>query len=310
MISMPSRFAPLADPERHSRRNTAIIRFLNEVWDYAEAEYCFLYTRQAGSDKMACHPMRGDRAGKIGNLLDAIPPEQHDYYFCPNSFDAPRSIRERALPTRYAWSDIDDSDPARFQPIPNVLWETSKGRFQGLWIWRKSVPAREAEQYSKNLWKLYGGDRGAWSANKLLRVPGTTNHKPERQGETVRLRRFDPRRKRAPEAIRDLSAMERDPVGSARIDPSRHVPLEVMRRYRRGMGLVAGTLMTSRKVMRPDRSGAVYLIISAMVAAGATDDEIAAVLLDNPYFISKWGEGIGEAERQIRRIRYQVETQR
>jgi hypothetical protein len=309
-MNVPSRYAPLVSSEWHSRRDAAIVRFLDEIWAYAEREYTFIYTRRVGTERMVCHAMKGDRAAKIADLLECHPPEKHDYYFCPNAFDAPRNTKERALSTRYAWSDIDDANPMRFKPSPNILWETSARRFQGLWIWREVVPACEAEQYSKNLWKLYGGDKGAWSANKLLRVPGTVNHKPERRGETVRLLRFDAERKRVPEAIRDLSDLERAKINRAGIDPSRHVPQEVMRRYRRRMGLVAGTLMTSRKVMRSDRSGAVYQIVTAMIGAGAVDDEIAAVLMANPYFISKWGGDTREAERQIYRIRDQAGTGR
>ncbi|WP_338445851.1 DNA-primase RepB domain-containing protein [Pelagerythrobacter marensis] len=309
-MRVPNRFTSLADAAPSSRSHDAIVRFLEEVWDYSSTEYTFLYTRRAGTNRMVPHPIRGERASKIGRLLEQRSPENHDYYFCPNPFDAPRNTKGRAMATRYAWSDIDDADPMRFKPQPNVLWETSTGRFQGLWIWRKTVPAFEAEQYTKNLWKLYGGDRGAWSANKLLRVPGTINHKPERHGETVRLVHYDARPKRVPEAIRDLSEMHKPSCDRGGVDPSRYDPHEVMRRYRRSMGLVAGTLMTARIVMRTDRSGAVYQIVSAMATAGATDDEIAAVLLVNPYFTSKWGSDVGEAERQILRIRNLVEAGR
>lgn len=307
-MNVPTRFAALASSARRSHAHTAIVRFLGEVWDYLPTEYTFLYTRRAGTERMVPHPIRGDRASRIGDLLERCPPGDHDYYFCPNSFDAPRNTKSRALATRYAWADIDDADPMRFRPRPNILWETSAGRFQGLWIWRKAVPALEAEQYSRNLWKLYGGDKGAWSANKLLRVPGTVNHKPERRGETVRLLHFDAQPKRIPEAIRDLSEIDCPRADLSGIDPSRHDPHEVMPRYRRRMGLVAGTLMTARSVMRADRSGAVYQIISAMITAEATDNEIAAVLLVNPYFTSKWGSDASEAERQILRIRSLLEA--
>lgn len=309
-MSIPSRFRALARADREPQRNAAIVRFLDEVWDYLPTQYTFLYTRRAGTDRMVPHPMRGAVAEKIIELLERCSPDDHDYYFCPNPFDAPRNMKRGAMGTRYAWNDIDDADPARFKPKPNILWETSAGRFQGLWIWQRIVPAREAEQYSKNLWKRYGGDRGAWAANKLLRVPGTINHKSERRGETVRLLHFNAKPRRVPDAIRDLSEMRDSRPDQGNVDPARHDSYKVMRRYRRRMGLVAGTLMTARKMMRGDRSGAVYQIISTMVSAGASDDEIAAVLLVNPYFTSKWGSDVGEAKRQMLRIRDLVEAGR
>jgi hypothetical protein len=69
------------------------------------------------------------------------------------------------------------------------------------------------------------------------------------------------------------------------------------------MGLQAGTLMTAKRVLRPDRSGAVFSIVAGMIAAGARNFEIVAVLLVNPYFISKWGSDVGAAEDQVARIR-------
>ena len=309
-MRIPSRFRALACSERHPQRNAAIIRFLDEVWDYPPSQYTFLYTRRTGTDRMVPHPIRGTVAEKISDLLERHSPDDHDYYFCPNPFDAPRNTKDRASATRYAWSDIDDADPARFRPKPNILWETSTGRFQGLWIWRRVVPAPEAEQYSKNLWKQYGGDKGAWSANKLLRVPGTINHKPKRRGETVRLLHFDARPKQVPDAIRDMSEMENSRLDETGIDPAQHDPYEVMRRYRRAMGLQAGTLMTAKRVMRGDRSGAVYLIVIGMIDAGAGDSEIAAVLLVNPYFTSKWGNDLAKAQDQIVRIRARWEADR
>lgn len=65
--------------------------------------------------------------------------------------------------------------------------------------------------------------------------------------------------------------------------------------------------MTATRVMRPHRSGAVYLIVVGMIEAGAEDSEIAAVLLVNPYFTSKWGAGLAKAEDQIFRIRARLE---
>lgn len=309
-MHMPPRFAPLTTSRGSSRRDEAIVRFLMEIWDFDKMEYTFLYTRRAGTDQMNPHPVRGDRAGKVYDLLERCPPNDHDYYFCPNSFDAPRNTRGRALPTRYAWSDIDDADPMRFKPQANILWETSTGRFQGLWIWRRTIPARDAEQYSRNLWLLYGGDKGAWPANKLLRVPGTLNHKLNRRGERVRLLCFDDRPKPIPAAIKVLDRERATPTVTGEINPFKHDPVAVTRRYRRKMGLSAGTFMSAKRVVHPDRSAAVASVIAKLVRLGADNDEIASVLWFNVYFNAKWPNNGQELERQIVKIRSDVEAGR
>lgn len=66
--------------------------------------------------------------------------------------------------------------------------------------------------------------------------------------------------------------------------------------------------MNATRVMRSDRSGAVYMIVVGLLQAGATDAEIAAVLLVNPYFIDKWGTDLAKAEDQILRIRARLEA--
>lgn len=64
--------------------------------------------------------------------------------------------------------------------------------------------------------------------------------------------------------------------------------------------------MMATRVMRGDRSGAVFRIIASMIDAGASDPEIAAVLVVNPYFTSKWGADLLKAENQIARISTRV----
>jgi hypothetical protein len=310
MMTVPVRFAALATSAPRRGRPTAITRFLTEIWNFDPRSYTMLYTRPAGTDRMRPYPIRGDRARKIDEVLDRYPPETHDIYFCPNPFDAPYNKKERALPTRYAWADIDDADPEGFKPKPNILWETSTGRYQGLWIWDNIVPAREAERYAENLWQLYGGDRGAWAANKLLRVPGTVNHKPERKGERIRLLRFDDRPKRVPDTIRDMAGPRNTPETAGDIDPLKHDPETVMRRYRRRMGLVAGTLMMATRMTHKDRSAAVACIIAKLVELGADNDEIACVLWVNVYFNAKWEGNLAELGRQIVKIRTDVEAGR
>lgn len=309
-MNLPIRFSPLASADAHPRRNAAIIRFLDEVWDYSPVEYTFLYTRRSGTDRMVPQPLRGDRADKVRQLLKACPPESYDYYFCPNSFDAPRNTKGRALPTRYAWADIDGADPAGFIPKPNILWETSAGRYQGLWIWKDIVPPREAERYSECLWKLYGGDSGAWAANKLLRVPGTINHKPQRHGDRVRLLQFTDRPKTIPTAIRDMRCERAAIESSGDLDPLKHDPEVLMRQYRTKMGPSAGTFMRAQRVVYHDRSAAVGSVIAKLVELGADNDEIASIVWVNVYFNAKWPGDLRELERQIVKIRSDVEAGR
>ena len=277
----------------------ASIRFLLNLWDYPADAYTFIGTRQG--DRWRDHPIKGDREAQIAAILTAHPADRFDLYFCPNAFVQPQRKASHALPSRYAWCDIDDADPAGYDPEPNILWETSPGRFQGIWLWRKAADGHIAEQYSKNIWVKDGGDKGGWSITKMLRLPGSVNHKPAYAKPVVTLRAYDSRPRRLPPSIKAIIASSIPPTVSI-VEPVNGNAVSIMRRYRTRMGLEAGTLMTAKRVMRGDRSGAVFLIAAKMIEVGAWDDEIACVLLANPYFVDKWGTDLGKAQDQIAQV--------
>lgn len=301
---IPSRYRPLTTGKASRAATEAAIRFLVDLWDYEPRAYTFIGTRRG--ERWQDHAIRGDRGEKLAAIIAANPADRFDIYFCPNAFVEPYRRSALALPSRCAWCDIDDADPDAYDPQPNILCETSPGRFQGIWLWRDVSPGDIAEQVSRNIWAKDGGDKGGWSVTKMLRLPGTINHKPQYRKPVVTLQVYDPRPQKLPRSILGVSTPI-SATGAGEIEIAGLDPFKIMRRYRRKMGLQAGTLMTATRVMRPDRSGAVYLIVVGMIEAGAEDSEIATVLLVNPYFNSKWGADLAKAEDQIFRIRARLE---
>lgn len=296
---VPSTYRPLTTGKASRSAVQASIGFLLDLWDYDADAYTFIGTRQG--ERWRDHPIKGDREAQIAAILTAHPADRFNLYFCPNAFAQPQRKTIHALPSRYAWCDIDDADPAGYDPEPNILWETSPGRFQGLWLWRKSADGHIAEQYSRNIWVKDGGDKGGWSITKMLRLPGSVNHKPAYAKPVVTLRAYDSRPQRLPASIRTVITSS-TPRARPTVAPLDGDAVAIMRRYRRCMGLAAGTLMTAKRVMRDDCSGAVFHIAVKMIECGASDDEIACVLLANPYFIDKWGTDLGEAQDQIAQV--------
>lgn len=218
----------------------------------------------------------------------------------------PRRLIPNALPTCMGWCDIDQADPAGYDPAPNVLWETSPGRFQGIWIWRTAAAGSVAERYSQAIVMKDGGDRGGWSVTKMLRVPGSINHKPAYDLPVVTLRAYDDRPQRLPSWLKAIVDRPSARPSTNTLPASGDDARIIMRRYRRLMGLPAGALMTARRVLRPDRSTAVFLIVAGLIEAGAPDADIVTVLLDNPYFLDKWGYDPDKAEGEVTRIRARI----
>lgn len=305
---IPAKYRHLAQGSRSLTDLDAISRFIADLWDYDAAAYTFIGTRRG--ERWRDHPIKGsDRQAKVAAILAQNSPDQFDIYFCPNAFSQPHRRTDFALPSCLAHCDIDDADPEGYDPSPNILWETSPGRFQGIWIWRDTAEGRIAERYSHNIWRKDGGDKGGWSITKMLRAPGSINHKSCYNQPVVTLRAYRSRPQKVPPSIATTTSTRR--VGSAPpVNIKGLAAGKIMRRYRRAMGLHAGSLMTAKRVLRHDRSGAVYQIVAGMISAGASDSEIAAVLLVNPYFIDKWGTDLAKAEDQIARIRTRLETVR
>lgn len=304
-MMVPFQFRPLTLGRWNYTALRVATRFLTTLWDYDDDAYTFIGTRVHGRWKD--HPIKGDRAKQVTDILTAFSPERHDVYFCPNAFSEPKRRAVFALPSRYAHCDIDDADPDRYNPQPNILWRTSPGRHQGIWIWQDKAAGAIAEQYSRNIVYKCGGDSNGWSVTKMLRLPGTMNHKPEYKTPFVKLLAFDSEPQVLPARFAKFSP-PRKAKDAVQVDITEIDAQAIMRKYRRALGLSAGTLMMAKRATYGDRSKAIFIIILALIGAEATDSEIAAVLLANVYFLSRHGPDLDVAEQEIARIRAKVEA--
>lgn len=98
-----------------------------------------------------------------------------DMYFCPLPFSEPRRTKAAVVRSRFLWGDIDAGNHHKCEPT--VLWESSPGRFQGLWALPAPVSPEQAALMSKQVAYYIGGDRGGWDLTQVLRIPGTPNLK-------------------------------------------------------------------------------------------------------------------------------------
>lgn len=301
---MPSRFRPLMTGKTNRSAIRAAIAFCADLWDYEADAFTFIGTR--AGERWRDHPIQGpNRAAQVETILAAHSADKFDIYFCPYAFSDNHRRREYALPSRYAHCDIDLADPDGYDPAPNLLWETSPGRFQGIWKWPNLAKAVEAERYSRAIVTKDGGDKGGWSITKMLRLPGTINHKPAYDRPIVTLRAFNGRSQALPASIAKFELLGRRWVPISKLGSGDDANT-IMRRYRRKVGLPAGALMTARRVLGDDRSRAVFQIVAGLIDAGAPDADIVTVLLANPYFLAKWGDDLSKAEAEVERIRARI----
>jgi hypothetical protein len=232
-------------------------------------------------------------------------PEKYHYYYCPNAFSRPKRLAQFALPTPYAWCDIDEADPLQFEPQPTILIRTSQGRYQGIWQFEMPLDAKKAEQYSRQLAYQWGGDRGGWSVTKMLRLPGTLNHKPTYNRPQVIIEWDDDGRFQDAPTIPDSRLK---PISEQQINPLRYDRDEVIGKYKTRLTPSRTRLMKDTAVRSKDRSRIIFMIVAALHSAGAYPDEIGAVLWQSPYFISKHGHDGKKLTSEIQRITSKLEA--
>lgn len=156
------------------------LSFVLDVWGRHCQEGDFVFVSRKGPDgKWSDFPFKYDPElrQKLESWLKTNPPEEYDLYWCPLPFKKPRRKKEHVKGSALLWSDMDETNPGGLQDKPSVCWESSPGRYQGLWFLNKFLNPKEAEALNKALTYHIGADKGGWDLTQVLRIPGTINHK-------------------------------------------------------------------------------------------------------------------------------------
>jgi hypothetical protein len=282
---------------------TVITKFLHDVWAYHEEDsYVCICARRSTDKRFYTHPVRPHDERRIQKIVSGF--DDYDLYFTPNSFSEQKRRRQYALPTRYAWCDLDGGDPDRLPICPQALWMTSPGRYQALWRWEKVEAVADAEAYSK-AFAQFSEDGTGWEITKLLRVPGSINNKPEYGAPRVTLvRPFAGKsiaERPTPARVPKLRPVCLADVGDDGIDFD-NLPdyRAVQRKYPKAKNRYG---MSIRSYMGPaaqgKRSSTVAAIAIAYAKEGAAPDEIASVVMASKAFQSKWGDSRRDAAREV-----------
>lgn len=278
--------------------------FVKKIWqNHQEGSWLFLAAKQ--DPRWIEHPIKNDsdRDRNIREFFSEYPKRKWDLYFCPNAFMSSKRRKPKAFNTPYAWCDIDEADPSQFVPPPSVLWESSPGRFQGIWRFNRRLRPIRAERISRYLAHEFGADRSGWEVTKVLRIPGTYNHKRDGKPPKVKLlkcdlSRIDPRPllKLAPK-IRAGNHV----VDSSDFDLDRD-PTALFKKYRKLIRHVKTRMMLRhRKVLVRDRSVQIFTMMKGLFEAQIPWDDIACLIWHSPYFQSKHGTNQTALEAEIQR---------
>lgn len=226
-----------------------------------------------------------------------------DQYFSPNLYRSPSRKLGEVCSTQLGWCDVDDADPYAFVPSPSIVWKTSPGRTQSLWFWDAYHSPKRAAAYSKALTYRHGGDKGGSAPNKLLRLPGSFNHKPGYDKPFIPLLWFDPQLiKDRPSILAETQAWQASEFNPAIMNPDAHDRRSVLKKYRLKLDVSTRHLIAHDQAIAPDRSRRIFAMVAGLHQAGATMDEIASVVWGSPYFREKYGDDQNALETEISRI--------
>lgn len=104
----------------------------------------------------------------------------HDVWFCPMLFNIPSRKKEDVDVCPMIWADLDECTPDQLLVPATVVIESSKDRYQGLWLLNEPIEPQDAEDAAKRIAYYHadqGADKSGWDLTQLIRVPFTLNHK-------------------------------------------------------------------------------------------------------------------------------------
>lgn len=146
-------------------------QFLQHVWSHQPDGYKFVVYRKNNFWREACIPPEHTADFTL------VMPKSGDLYFTPNVFSEPIRQRDYCLPSRVMYQDLDEVTPEECPIHPDLWWETSLLRYQGLWLLDEILEPPEFAALNRGLNRACGADPGTWNLTRVLRVPGSWNGK-------------------------------------------------------------------------------------------------------------------------------------
>lgn len=214
--------------------------------------------------------------------------------FCTHLLTRMRRVKESAGSVTALWADYDgapggDDGPSGDIPQPSARVRSSGTGVHLYWRLTRSLSPHTAEELNRGLAHTIGADTSGWPLTKLLRVPGTRNHKYD-EAPLVTLEILDPGAVYHPREI-ELLAAEDDRRIPPRENPrtpavghgSGGVPTRLSARIQE---LIEGGNTAAGKPYK-SRSEADFAVCIAMFGAGYEEADVWDVLTDPSNGISE-----------------------
>lgn len=115
---------------------------------------------------------------------------EYDFWFGVNILSAETRQKPFCKSHNLLWADLDEALPTDIKLPPQVVLESSPGRYQAIWRLKEKIDPYAAEHFSKRIAysaNQNGADPSGWDLTQLLRVPFTFNFKYKQLKPLVKL---------------------------------------------------------------------------------------------------------------------------
>lgn len=215
--------------------------------------------------------------------------DKYDLYICFTPVKDGKREKVNAKDSFIIAQDIDGVPIPEDLP-PSYYWETSPGKYQGVWVLDNKVTPQEQEIINRKLIAKYGFDPCGSDIVHLYRIPGTCNHK---YASTFKVSGMQGkgtvyRKREIIKFLKDVDITKSVVVDNEPIEYKEYDLEELLLEYsvKQAYGNTLGS----------DRSEWAWDIESKMFINGASKEEVKFVLLNAPDSMAKFTEKTVDAE--------------
>ena len=272
----------------NSKKSLKAAEFVCSVWNYADEKgYASIQWKSKSSSLKSHFFSLPVEASEVSDVLQTVP-EGQDIYFCPLPGQYKSRKKESYTHSRLLWADLDEVNP-HLLPKPTIAWETSPNRFQALWFLDKKIPANQAEVINKNLTYKIGADKGGWDLGQILRLPYTTNFKPQYDEPQIKvlwknghLLKEDQLKKLSKNKKKELKK-------NTIINP----PVEMSKKLQEQW-------FQWEEIPIGDRSEVINSWVWSLLSRGVHEEHVTNIVSSHPLTVEKYGDrALREVERSV-----------
>lgn len=226
--------------------------------------------------------------------------DKYDLYICFTPVKNNKREKINAKDSFIIAQDIDGV-PIPEDLTPSYYWETSPGKYQGVWILDNKVTPQEQEIINRKLIAKYGFDTCGSDIVHLYRIPGTRNHKyassfnvsgMQGKGTVYRKREII-------KFLKDVDISKSVVVDNEPIEYKEYDLEELLLEY--------SVKQEFNNTLGSDRSEWAWNVESKMIINGASKEEVKFVLLSAPDAMAKFTEKTVDAE--VNRVFAKIEAE-